>query len=120
MKEYDAGRAETRVSGVRAQAVKMDFRLAGSSKRTDADAVGAARDVHGAIALSMAREHRSHVVGRAPTGRADALVSMNSSVPDFVEFTELSSKFLCGATQHLPLARPDGSLSLRDRNEQAN
>jgi len=43
--KYDAARAAQRVSGVKALAVEMDVKLAGSSKRTDADVARAVENV---------------------------------------------------------------------------
>ena len=43
--KWDAERAAQRVSGVRALAVEMDVKLAGSSKRNDADIARSAQDV---------------------------------------------------------------------------
>jgi len=43
--KYDAERAAQRVSGVKALAVEMDVKLAGSSKRTDADIARAVENV---------------------------------------------------------------------------
>ena len=43
--KYDAERAAQRVSGVKALAIEMDVKLAGSSKRTDADIARAVENV---------------------------------------------------------------------------
>ena len=43
--KYDAGHAAQRVSGVKALAIEMDVKLAGSRKRTDADVARAVQNV---------------------------------------------------------------------------
>ena len=43
--KLDAERAAQRVSGVKALAIEMDVKLSGSSKRTDADIAGSAKNV---------------------------------------------------------------------------
>ncbi|MEO8524841.1 MAG: universal stress protein [Caldimonas sp.] len=47
-----------------------------------------------ALAAGLAARHDSHLIGLAPTGLPDVIVSMNSLVPDAVECIQLSASFL--------------------------
>ncbi|MGZ5154929.1 MAG: universal stress protein [Caldimonas sp.] len=47
-----------------------------------------------AFAAQLASLHDSHLIGLAPTGLPDVIVTMNSAVPDSVEYIQLSAKFL--------------------------
>lgn len=47
-----------------------------------------------ALAVRLAAAHDSHLIGLAPTGLPDVIVSMNSAVPDAVECIQLSATFL--------------------------
>lgn len=47
-----------------------------------------------ALAAELASRHGSHLIGLAPTGLPDVIVSMNSAVPDAVEGIQLSADFL--------------------------
>lgn len=46
------------------------------------------------LALRLARANNSHVLGIAPTGVPDVLLSMSGAVPDVVELVGLSARFL--------------------------
>ncbi|MEO7336207.1 MAG: universal stress protein, partial [Caldimonas sp.] len=46
------------------------------------------------LAIEIARRHGSHLLGLAPTGLPDVIVTLNSEVPDQVEFIELSAAAL--------------------------
>jgi nucleotide-binding universal stress UspA family protein len=49
-----------------------------------------------ALAARLAARHGSHLIGLAPTGLPDVIVSMNSAVPDAVACIQLSASFLRG------------------------
>ena len=51
------------------------------------------------IAARLARSFGSHLVGLAPTGRADIALSMSTAVPDGLEFIQLSARYLRGRAQ---------------------
>jgi nucleotide-binding universal stress UspA family protein len=47
-----------------------------------------------AFAARWAKVHGAHVVGLAPTGMADLVLSLNTAVPDSLEYLQLSARFL--------------------------
>ncbi|HEX7435064.1 MAG TPA: universal stress protein [Caldimonas sp.] len=47
-----------------------------------------------ALATQLARAQDAHLVGLAPTGMADVMLSMNTAVPDGIEYIQLSASFL--------------------------
>ncbi|MEO6898205.1 MAG: universal stress protein [Caldimonas sp.] len=51
------------------------------------------------IAAQLARSFGSHLVGLAPTGRADITLSMSSAIPDGLEFVQLSARYLRGRAE---------------------
>lgn len=51
------------------------------------------------IAAQLARSFGSHLVGLAPTGRADLALSMTSAIPDGLEFIQLSARYLHGRAE---------------------
>lgn len=46
------------------------------------------------LAARLARAHGSHLVGLAPTGRADVILSMSTALPESLEYIQLSASFL--------------------------
>ena len=52
-----------------------------------------------AIAARLAREFGAHLRGLAPTGAADVVVSVNSAVPDGLEYIQLSALYLRGRAE---------------------
>jgi nucleotide-binding universal stress UspA family protein len=46
------------------------------------------------LAITVAARHGAHLVGLAPTGVPDVLMTLSSAVPDGVEFIALSARFL--------------------------
>lgn len=51
------------------------------------------------VAAALSKKFGGHLIGLAPTGMADIVVSMNSAIPDAVEYIQLSAKYLRGRAE---------------------
>lgn len=52
-----------------------------------------------ALAAQLAHAFESHLIGLAPTGMADVVLSMNTAVPDGLEIMQLSARYLRGRAE---------------------